>query len=86
MVRRRGGRKRALGTRAPMTVPQGPTSAGASTSCRMRSTTAGASRVLAVVDDFTRECLATVVDTSLSGHRVVRELGEIIEKARQALH
>jgi putative transposase len=37
-------------------------------------------RVLAVVDDFTRECLATVVDTSLSGHRVVRELGEIIER------
>ena len=31
-VRRRGGRKRALGTRAPMTLPQGPTSAGASTS------------------------------------------------------
>ena len=23
-VRRRGGRKRALGTRAPMTIPQGP--------------------------------------------------------------
>jgi len=25
MVRKRGGRKRALGTRAPMAVPQGPT-------------------------------------------------------------
>ena len=31
-------------------------------------------RVLAVVDDFTRECLALVADTSLSGKRVVREL------------
>ena len=30
-VRRRGGRKRALGTRAPMTLPQGPISVGAST-------------------------------------------------------
>jgi hypothetical protein len=31
-------------------------------------------RVLAVVDDFTRECLALVADTSLSGARVAREL------------
>ena len=31
-------------------------------------------RILCVVDDFSRECLATVVDTSLSGVRVVREL------------
>ena len=31
-------------------------------------------RVLVVVDDFTRECLALVVDTSLSGLRVAREL------------
>jgi len=31
-------------------------------------------RILCVVDDFSRECLATVVDTSLGGVRVVREL------------
>ena len=30
-------------------------------------------RVLCVVDDCTRECLALVADTSLSGHRVARE-------------
>ena len=36
-------------------------------------------RVLVVVDDFTRECLALVADTSLSGRRVVRELDRIIE-------
>lgn len=41
-MRRRGGRKRALGTRAPMTVPQGPNHAGASTSCRTPSPAAGA--------------------------------------------
>jgi putative transposase len=34
--------------------------------------------ILAVVDDFTRECLALVVDTSLSGARVARELDAII--------
>jgi putative transposase len=35
-------------------------------------------RILAVVDDFTRENLALVVDTSLSGARVARELDAII--------
>ncbi len=36
-------------------------------------------RVLAVVDDFTRECLGLMVDTSLSGLWVVRELDRIAE-------
>ena len=34
-------------------------------------------RILAVLDDFSRECLALVVDTSLSGVRVARELDRI---------
>ncbi len=35
-------------------------------------------RVLNVVDDVTRECLAAVVDTSISGRRVTRELAALI--------
>ena len=35
-------------------------------------------RVLTVVDDFTRECLALVADTSLSGRRLARELDAVI--------
>lgn len=35
-------------------------------------------RVLAIVDDFSRECLARVADTSLSGLRVTRELDCLI--------
>jgi putative transposase len=35
-------------------------------------------RVLNVVDDVTRECLAAVPDTSISGKRVVRELTDLI--------
>jgi len=35
-------------------------------------------RVLTVVDDCTRECLALVADTSLSGLRVARELDALI--------
>ncbi|GJD32817.1 IS3 family transposase ISMex1 [Methylobacterium adhaesivum] len=35
-------------------------------------------RILVVIDDCTRECLALVVDTSLFGWRVARELDRII--------
>jgi len=35
-------------------------------------------RVLNIVDDLTRECLRAVVDTSISGRRVVRELTDLI--------
>ena len=35
-------------------------------------------RVLHVVDDVTRECLAAIPDTSISGRRVVRDLAELI--------
>jgi putative transposase len=36
-------------------------------------------RIFVAVDDFTRECLALTVDTSISGARVVRELARIAE-------
>ena len=35
-------------------------------------------RILCVVDDYTRECLALVADTSLSGVRVARELTSLM--------
>ena len=35
-------------------------------------------RILAIVDDFTRESLALIPDTSLSGVRVARELDALI--------
>jgi putative transposase len=44
----------------------------------MLSPTAAGSGILAIVDDFTRECLALVPDTSLPGLRVVRELNAVI--------
>lgn len=37
-------------------------------------------KVLAVVDDYSRECLALVADTSLSGLRVTRELTALIRQ------
>ena len=35
-------------------------------------------RVLNIVDDCTRECLAAIPDTSISGRRVARELTTLI--------
>src|SRR5438128_6050423 len=77
-VRRRGGRKRALGTRAPMAIPQGPNQRWSLDFLSDTLVDGRRFRILAVVDDFTRECLALVADTSLPGLRVVRELDAVI--------
>lgn len=37
-------------------------------------------RILAIVDDFTREALALVVDTSIGGRRLARELESLIAR------
>ena len=73
-VRRRGGRKRALGTRAPMTAPQGASQRRSLGFVDDALADGRRFRVRCVVDDFTREALATLVDTSMGGARVVREL------------
>lgn len=76
-VRKRGGRKRAIGTRAPMPIPQGRNQRWSldfvsdALACGRRF------RILCVIDDFTREALTTVVDVSLSAERVARELDRI---------
>ena len=77
-VRRRGGRKRALGTRAPMTVPQGRNQQWSLDFLSDAFSDGRRFRILAVVDNFTRECLCLIADTSLSGQRVARELDTII--------
>ncbi|RWH74829.1 MAG: IS3 family transposase [Mesorhizobium sp.] len=77
-VRRRGGRKRAIGTRAPMLVPLRPDERWSLDFVSDQLTDGRRFRILAVVDDCTRECLALIVDTSLSGMRVARELDRLI--------
>ncbi|WLA47921.1 IS3 family transposase [Bradyrhizobium elkanii] len=77
-VRRRGGRKRAIGTRAPMTVPMAPNDRWSLDFVSDQLTCGRRFRVLTVVDDCTRECLALVADTSLSGIRVARELDRLM--------
>jgi putative transposase len=41
---------------------------------------------LNIVDDYTRECVAIEVDTSLPGARVVRALGQLAAAGRRPLH
>jgi putative transposase len=84
-VRRRGGRKRALGTRAPMALPRGPNQRWSLDFAADAFTDSRRFRILAVVDDFTRECLCLVADTSLSGARVARELDAIVARRGRPL-
>jgi putative transposase len=84
-VRRRGGRKRALGTRAPMALPQAVNQRWSLDFVADTLDSGRRFRVLVVVDDFTRECLALVVDTSLSGIRVARELDILVARRQRPL-
>ena len=55
MVRKRGGRKRALGTRAPMALPQGLNQRWSLDFVSDALANSRRFRILAIVDDFTRE-------------------------------
>ena len=79
-VRRRRGRKRATGTRAPLLVE---TKANARWSIDFVHDQFGSGRrfrILNVIDDVTKECLAAIPDTSISGRRVARELDAVISR------
>jgi putative transposase len=78
-VRRHGGRKRALGTRRPIETPL-LLNQRWSLDFVSDQLTDGRFRILAIVDDCTRECLALAADSSLSGLRVARELDAIIRQ------
>ena len=80
-VRRRSGRKRALGTRAPMTIPQGPNQRWSLDFVSDSFVCGRSFRILCVVDDFSRECVGLIADTSISGARVARELTAVIGSA-----
>lgn len=77
-VRRRRSRRRAVGTRAPAPVLALPNQRWSLDFVHDQLASGRRFRVLNVVDDVTRECLAAVPDTSISGRRVVRELTELI--------
>ena len=77
-VRRRGGRKRAIGTRRPIETPLAANQRWSLDFVSDQMTDGRRFRILTVIDNCTRECLALVADTSLSGRRVARELDALI--------
>ena len=77
-VSRRRGRKRAVGARAPAPVPALPNQRRSLDFVHDQMASGRRFRVLNIVDDVTRECLAAIPDTSISGKRVVRELTGLI--------
>jgi putative transposase len=77
-VRRRRGRKRATGTRAPILVEARPNARWSLDFVHDQFGSGRRFRVLNVIDDVTKECLAAIPDTSISGRRVARELDAII--------
>jgi putative transposase len=79
-VRRRGGRKRAIGTRRPIETPLAANQRWSLDFVSDQLTDGRRFRILTVIDNCTRECLALVADTSLSGLRVARELDAIIRQ------
>ena len=78
-MKKRGGRKRALGTRAPMTLPQGQNQRWSLDFVSDMLADGRRFRILVVVGDFTRECLALVLDMSMVRMRGARELDAIVE-------
>ena len=78
-VRRRKRKKLTAAARAPMPAPTRANQQW-SMDFLMDTTTGGRRiRVLAIVDEFTRECLGVEVDTSIGGTRVARRLERIVE-------
>jgi putative transposase len=79
-VRKRRGRRRAVGTRAPILVEAAANARWSLDFVHDQLACGRRFRILNIVDDVTRECLAAIPDTSISGRRVARELTALIER------
>lgn len=79
-VRKRRARRRAVGTRAPILVEAKANARWSLDFVHDQFACGRRFRILNVVDDVTRECLAAIPDTSISGRRVARELTALIER------
>jgi transposase InsO family protein len=79
-VRKRKARRRAVGTRAPILVEAQANARWPSDFVHDQFACGRRFRVLNVVDDVARACLAAIPDTSISGRRVARELTALLER------
>jgi putative transposase len=79
-VRKRRARRRAVGSRAPILVEFKPNARWSVDFVHDQLACGRRLRILNIVDDVTRECLAAIPDTSISGRRVARELTVLIKR------
>ena len=79
-VRKRKARRRAVGARAPILVEAKANARWSLDFVHDQFACGRRFRILNIVDDVTRECLAAIPDTSISGQRVARELTALIER------
>jgi transposase InsO family protein len=77
-VRKRKARRRAIGTRTPILVEAKVNARWSLDFVHDQLAQGRRFRILNIVDDVTRECLAAIPDTSISGKRVARELTTLV--------
>lgn len=77
-VRKRRARRKAIGTRTPILVEAKINARWSLDFVHDQFAKGRRFRILNIVDDVTRECLAAIPDTSISGKRVARELTTLI--------
>jgi len=78
-VRKRKARRRAVGTRTPILVEARVNARWSLDFVHDQFARGRRFRILNIVDDVTRECLAAIPDTSISDKRVARELTALID-------
>jgi len=79
-VRKRKTRRKAIGSRAPILVEARANARWSLDFVHDQLACGRRFRILNVVDDVTRECLAAIPDTSITGARVTRELSALIAR------
>src|SRR5476651_1847682 len=79
-VRKRRARRKAVGVRVPILLEARPNARWSLDFVHDQFASGRRFRILNIVDDVTRECLAAIPDTSISGRRVARELTMLIER------
>ena len=80
MVKRRRGRKRAIGTRQPLPRPDSINQVWSLDFMSDALADGRRIRVLAVMDQCSRECILAIADTSLPGTRIARELDALVRQ------
>lgn len=79
-MRRRKSRRRTAVARAPIPKTDGPNSRWSTDFVQDQLANGRRFRVLTIIDDVTKACLAAIPDTSPSGKRAVREMRALIAR------